>query len=296
MSTRLRMWALAAMSAALVTTVPAVSARASSQSQQLAESASQLESQIVSTGHQLHQMAVAVAAAQAHLAASQSAEQSDQHILVQLQTQLAQATTELRSIALNAYIRSGEGQQLQLFSGSPTDAAASAVYDGIATASESAGIDSWRKEAAAVAQSEAQLAAQRAASLAEYDALSRQYAQLQAQAANENSLLAAVRTKQARLAAGPPAGVDLANLAGGSSMAEDFYRLRVCESNDNYQDNTGNGYYGAYQFAMSTWEGLGYSGLPSDAPPATQDAAAIRLQQKDGWGAWPGCSAMLGLD
>jgi len=71
--------------------------------------------------------------------------------------------------------------------------------------------------------------------------------------------------------------------------------LRQCESGGNYAENTGNGFYGAYQFAPGTWTGLGYSGLPSDAPPAVQDAAAQQLQARSGWGQWPACSAQLGL-
>jgi peptidoglycan hydrolase-like protein with peptidoglycan-binding domain len=80
-----------------------------------------------------------------------------------------------------------------------------------------------------------------------------------------------------------------------AASADDFYRLRVCESGNNYATNTGNGYYGAYQFALGTWRALGYSGLPSSASPATQDAAARRLQAAYGWGQWPACSRMLGL-
>jgi hypothetical protein len=71
--------------------------------------------------------------------------------------------------------------------------------------------------------------------------------------------------------------------------------LRQCESNDNYADDTGNGFYGAYQFSLSTWLGLGYGGLPSNAPPSVQDQAAQRLQARSGWGQWPACSARLGL-
>jgi hypothetical protein len=71
--------------------------------------------------------------------------------------------------------------------------------------------------------------------------------------------------------------------------------LRGCESGGNYADQTGNGYYGAYQFALSTWESLGFSGLPSQAPPAVQDAAAEKLQARSGWGQWPVCSRRLGL-
>jgi hypothetical protein len=40
---------------------------------------------------------------------------------------------------------------------------------------------------------------------------------------------------------------------------------------------------------------IGYSGLPSDAPPAVQDQAAEKLQAMAGWGQWPACSAELGL-
>lgn len=80
-----------------------------------------------------------------------------------------------------------------------------------------------------------------------------------------------------------------------SSLANDFAELRQCESGDNYQIDTGNGFYGAYQFAESTWLSLGYTGFPNQAPPAVQDQAAERLQAEDGWAPWPACSALLGL-
>jgi len=83
--------------------------------------------------------------------------------------------------------------------------------------------------------------------------------------------------------------------SASSSLQEDLARLRQCESGDNYQANTGNGYYGAYQFSLATWNGLGYSGLPSAAPPPTQDQAAITLEETSGWGQWPVCAAILGL-
>lgn len=82
-------------------------------------------------------------------------------------------------------------------------------------------------------------------------------------------------------------------LPGG--VAGEFAALRLCESSNNYSANTGNGYYGAYQFLLSTWRALGYSGLPSQASASTQDAAAYHLYQLSGWGNWPACSAALGL-
>ena len=88
-------------------------------------------------------------------------------------------------------------------------------------------------------------------------------------------------------------------LAGAPSAhaasADDFARLRQCESGGNYAINTGNGFYGAYQFDLRTWHGLGYAGLPSSAAPATQDEAARQLQASRGWQPWPSCSRQLGL-
>ena len=71
--------------------------------------------------------------------------------------------------------------------------------------------------------------------------------------------------------------------------------LRRCESGGNYADDTGNGYYGAYQFSLGTWRGLGLTGLPSAAAPAVQDRAAQELQARSGWGQWPSCSRQLRL-
>jgi hypothetical protein len=71
--------------------------------------------------------------------------------------------------------------------------------------------------------------------------------------------------------------------------------LRACESGGNYREDTGNGFYGAYQFAISSWQRVGESGMPNLAPPAVQDQAALRLMTIQGWRAWPNCSWLLGL-
>lgn len=90
---------------------------------------------------------------------------------------------------------------------------------------------------------------------------------------------------------------DIAAFASSASAAtaDDFRRLRQCESGGNYAINTGNGFYGAYQFDRGTWNGLGYPGRADQASPATQDAAAAKLQSQRGWSPWPACSRMLGL-
>ena len=86
------------------------------------------------------------------------------------------------------------------------------------------------------------------------------------------------------------AGVGLV-LAAAPASADIYSNIRQCESGGNYSTNTGNGYYGAYQFTQGTWNSLGYPGLPSDASPATQDAAAAQLAARSGFGQWPVCGA-----
>ena len=75
----------------------------------------------------------------------------------------------------------------------------------------------------------------------------------------------------------------------------DLARLRNCESSDTPNTNTGNGFYGAYQFDLETYHGLGYEGLPSNASLSTQTDAAIKLEEERGWQPWPACSQKLGL-
>ncbi|HEY2272093.1 MAG TPA: peptidoglycan-binding protein [Jatrophihabitantaceae bacterium] len=82
--------------------------------------------------------------------------------------------------------------------------------------------------------------------------------------------------------------------AGADPSAHTWYRLRMCESSDNYQTNTGNGYYGAYQFDVSTWRSVGGSGYPNQASKAEQDARALMLYRERGWQPWT-CAHILGL-
>jgi resuscitation-promoting factor RpfA len=81
-----------------------------------------------------------------------------------------------------------------------------------------------------------------------------------------------------------------APVGANETMKAELHRLRVCESGNNYHENTGNGYYGAYQFSPTTWSGLGFHGRPDKARPVRQDHAAKRLHARSGWGAWPACS------
>lgn len=85
-------------------------------------------------------------------------------------------------------------------------------------------------------------------------------------------------------------------IRGVTSSDDVWADLRFCESGGDYSKNTGNGYYGAYQFSAPTWQsmGTGYD-YAHQAPPNVQDAAAQALQARSGWGQWPACARKLGL-
>ena len=82
--------------------------------------------------------------------------------------------------------------------------------------------------------------------------------------------------------------------ASADPSANTWYRLRMCESNNNYSINTGNDHFGAYQFGLSTWRSVGGSGYPNRATPAEQDARALILYRERGWQPWQ-CASILGL-
>jgi resuscitation-promoting factor RpfB len=72
-------------------------------------------------------------------------------------------------------------------------------------------------------------------------------------------------------------------------------KIAQCESGGNWSINTGNGYYGGLQFSLSTWRAYGGSGMPHKASREEQIRIAKKVQASDGWGAWPACTAKLGL-
>ena len=86
-----------------------------------------------------------------------------------------------------------------------------------------------------------------------------------------------------------------AGTTGGEVGDDVWAQLAQCESGGNPKTNTGNGFYGMYQFTLETWQSLGGNGYPHEADAATQTAMAKKLQAQSGWGQWPGCADKLGL-
>ncbi|MGB5150721.1 MAG: transglycosylase family protein [Mycobacterium sp.] len=73
--------------------------------------------------------------------------------------------------------------------------------------------------------------------------------------------------------------------------------LAGCESGGNWAINTGNGYFGGVQFDQNTWERLGGLRYAQRADLATREeqiAVAEVTRARQGWGAWPTCTARLG--
>jgi peptidoglycan hydrolase-like protein with peptidoglycan-binding domain len=82
--------------------------------------------------------------------------------------------------------------------------------------------------------------------------------------------------------------------ASADPSASSWYRLRMCESSNNYTIDTGNDHYGAYQFDVPTWRSVGGSGYPNLAAAAEQNARALLLYRERGWQPWQ-CASILGL-
>jgi len=82
--------------------------------------------------------------------------------------------------------------------------------------------------------------------------------------------------------------------AAADPSAHDWYRLRMCESSDDYSIDTGNDHYGAYQFDLPTWRSVGGTGNPAKASKKEQDARALMLYRERGWQPWQ-CATILGL-
>jgi hypothetical protein len=101
-------------------------------------------------------------------------------------------------------------------------------------------------------------------------------------------------TAAAAVAAPISSSLSSADAATGKT----WNKLASCESGGNWHINTGNGYYGGLQFSSGTWLAYGGGKYASRADLASREeqiAIAEKVLKNQGWGAWPACSARLGL-
>ncbi|GAB3972340.1 transglycosylase family protein [Streptomyces sparsus] len=75
-------------------------------------------------------------------------------------------------------------------------------------------------------------------------------------------------------------------------------KVAACESSNNWDINTGNGYFGGLQFKQSTWQAFGGTAFAARADLASKEqqiSVAERVLKGQGPGAWPNCSVKAGL-
>lgn len=109
----------------------------------------------------------------------------------------------------------------------------------------------------------------------------------------ENTLTEPVPTT-VRVGSKPTAPAAPAVAAGGTVWDE----LVQCEATGDWHINTGNGFSGGLQFTPSTWQAFGGGQYAPQAWQATREqqiAVAEKVQAAQGWGAWPACTAKMGL-
>ncbi|SEP64642.1 Murein DD-endopeptidase MepM and murein hydrolase activator NlpD, contain LysM domain [Streptomyces sp. yr375] len=97
------------------------------------------------------------------------------------------------------------------------------------------------------------------------------------------------------------AGMAIPLIGTGVAQAADvdtWNKVAACESTNDWDINTGNGFYGGLQFTQSTWEAYGGTRYAPRADLATRDqqiAVAEKVLDGQGPGAWPVCSVRAGL-
>lgn len=75
-------------------------------------------------------------------------------------------------------------------------------------------------------------------------------------------------------------------------------RLAECESGGNWATASVPGFAGGLGFADGTWVSYGGGEFAASAADATREQQieiATRVLAGQGWGAWPGCSSLMGL-
>ncbi len=111
---------------------------------------------------------------------------------------------------------------------------------------------------------------------------------LQAQQAAE----AAQKVAKARAAA---IAAQAKKTVTASVSGDAFAQIRFCEAGGDYTRNSGNGYFGAYQYNLGTWSNYGGYARPDLAPASVQDEKAHLDVARRGWSPWPACARKAGL-
>jgi hypothetical protein len=82
---------------------------------------------------------------------------------------------------------------------------------------------------------------------------------------------------------------DLQRRLNAPTASPTMQAIAQCESGGNPATDTGNGFYGKYQFDLQTWQAMGGTGNPAQASEAEQDRRAAALYARAGSSPWPVC-------
>ena len=82
---------------------------------------------------------------------------------------------------------------------------------------------------------------------------------------------------------------DLKRRLSAPTASPTMQAIAQCESGGNPATDTGNGFYGKYQFDLQTWQAMGGTGNPAQASEAEQDRRAAALYAQAGPSPWPVC-------
>lgn len=267
---------------------------------------SAIQSRVSAGAAAIHALTVAFdqVSLQAEILSQQVA--SDENQIADLRQKVSTDQGALRREAILSYTGGAVAPTGSLPAGA--DPSVRAEYLQVATGDMSQTVDQYRLEQSQLSVAAANLERQELASQEAVDQMSLSRAnalrQAEAEQAQLTSLQGRLTSLEVQAASQATQGLPVNNgivavvhsLVSGGGAGGVWLQLRECESGNNYQANTGNGFYGAYQFSGSTWANLGYPGRPDQEPPGMQDQAAQRLQAQSGWGQWPACSAALGLN
>ena len=105
------------------------------------------------------------------------------------------------------------------------------------------------------------------------------------------SKIVAVGTKSRPSSSGSGGTITTGNKPSADGL--NWAALADCESGGNPSTNTGNGFYGMYQFDLQTWQSVGGSGYPHQNSAAEQTYRAQILYSQRGDSPWPVCGSRL---
>lgn len=97
--------------------------------------------------------------------------------------------------------------------------------------------------------------------------------------------------------AGTASAAESSGAAPSVQNTSTWDRLAHCESTGRWDADTGNGFKGGLQFTPSTWKEFGgrkYAASAEEASKQQQIEVAKKVQDQQGWKAWPACTKKLG--